>query len=146
MNTSTPGDESAHQGPTESEVFAASAPFDEAGFSSNDGAGSSSVDEAFVGVDGFAPGGPLPAFGTGPVASSDIRVSCIDVARALPYFLDGELTLTQSGGVANHLSSCPPCQSAQAFQMQLRTVVADKAIDLVPDHVRARIITALGLA
>lgn len=149
MNTSTPEDESSQSGPTESDVFAASEPFSTATAAPSGGSFHTDAfaagSEPFVGVDGFAPGGPLPSFGTDPGASGVVQATCLDVARGLPYFLDDELAPAQAEGVRGHLAGCPPCQSAQAFQMQLRSVVAERAIDPVPDQVRARIISALGL-
>ena len=133
--------------PSESDVFAASDPFAQGTFVSNDdpfSGGFSAAEEPFVGVDAFAPGGPVPAFGAEVSPPSIAHASCIEVHRSLTFYLDGELAHEQEQIVRHHLSVCPPCQSAQAFQMQLRTVVAHKAIDPVPDDVRARITKALG--
>lgn len=117
--------------PSQSAVFAASDPF---------GAG----DAPFLGIDGFNPAGPMPW--AAPLQQAPINASCMDVHRSLSVFLDGELALPQAQAVSQHLGSCGSCQGAQAFQMQLRTTVASKALDPMPDDVRARITKALGFA
>ena len=115
--------------PSQGAVFAAADPF-------------GAADTPFLGIDGFSPTGPLPL--TGPLEYSSIEATCIDVHRSLSVFLDGELALPQAQAVGQHLASCGSCQSAQAFQMQLRTTVATKTFDPMPDDVRARITKALG--
>jgi hypothetical protein len=148
MNMNTPPDDGWPNQPTESDVFAASDPFSGGTFVSSDGplsAGSfGGGEQPFGGVDAFAPGGPVPMFGVTPTAPSVPHASCIEVHRSLTFYLDGELAFEQEQVVSEHLSICPPCQGAQAFQMQLRTVVATKAIGPIPDDARARIIRALG--
>ena len=115
--------------PSQSEVFAASDPF-------------RPPEAPFLGIDGFNPAGPV--LFAGPLQQSSIHASCMDVHRSLSVFLDGELAVPQSQAVSQHLAICGACQSAQAFQMQLRTTVATKALDPMPDDVRARITKALG--
>lgn len=127
------------QPPTESDVFAASE-----GFAEPPGARSSFAvaAESFLGVDAFNPTGPVPAAPS--ILASPIDASCIDVHRSLSVYLDGELSLPQQNAVQTHLAVCGPCQTAQAFQMQVRTTVATRALDRMPDDVRARITRALG--
>ena len=117
--------------PSQSAVFAASDPF-------------VAADTPFLGIDGFNPAGPLPL--AGPLQQAPINASCMDVHRSLSVFLDGELALPQAQAVSQHLAVCGSCQSAQAFQMQLRTTVASKALDPMPEDVRARITRALGFS
>lgn len=128
----TPGQQPPHQADVnQSAVFAASDPF-------------SAADQPFLGIDGFNPAGPLPLSSPlGPQAQS-VEASCLDVHRSLAVFLDGELAISQANAVQRHLGTCGACQSAQAFQMQLRTTVASKALDPMPDDVRERITRALG--
>jgi anti-sigma factor (TIGR02949 family) len=126
MNSMNPDDGPQ---PSQSDVFAASQPF-------------TASSEPFLGIDGFNPAGPMPL--VAPLQQSPIKASCLDVHRSLSVFLDGELTLPQANAVSAHLTVCGPCQSAQAFQMQLRTTVASKALDPMPEDVRARITQALG--
>ena len=150
MNTHTPAGDGWGKEPSESEVFAASEPFVSDVFGSSDDpfgsepfAGGSDGIGSFAGVDAFAPDGPVPMFGAAPTTSIH-HATCIEVHRSLTFYLDGELAHGQELTVREHLRLCPPCQSAQAFQMQLRTVVARKAIDPIPDDARARILRALG--
>lgn len=126
---------SMQQEPSENDIFAMSDPF------------SGAAAQAFSGVDAFSPGGPVPVFATAPNAPIEmpaLQASCLEMQNSIPFFLDGELTAAQQQAVQNHVDLCPPCQRAQLFQTQLRTVVAEKAIDPMPEDVRARITRALG--
>lgn len=115
--------------PNQDDVFAASPPFANAG-------------DGFMAVDAFNPGGPQVV--STPLGQAPVEASCMDVHRSLGVFLDGELLPSQSAAVHQHLGVCGACQTAQAFQMQLRSTLATKAFDPVPDDVRARISKALG--
>jgi len=115
---------------SQSDVFAASEPF-------------VGADQKFLGIDGFNPAGPSLLMS--PLPQQRIEATCIDVHRSLSVFLDGELAIQQANAVQQHLSVCGPCQSAQAFQMQLRTTVAHKALDPMPSDVRERITRALNV-
>jgi len=128
--------------PTEHEIFLASEGF---------GPPTEAISR-FSGFDGLAPGGPVPTFDQGDqreqgeqVENADVTVTCGAVQRNLQLHLDGELVPAQHLLMANHLTSCLACQSAQLFQTQLRTVVAQKALDPVPDELRTRIARALGI-
>ena len=127
---------SMQQEPSENDIFAMSDPF------------SGAAAEAFSGVDAFSPGGPIPVFASAPNAPIEmpdaVHASCLEIQGSIPFLLDGELTAMQQQAVQNHVDLCPPCQRAQMFQSQLRTVVAEKAIDPMPEDVRARITRALG--
>lgn len=79
-----------------------------------------------------------------PIELGSPTHNCLEIQNSLSFFLDGELTSVQQQAVSNHVELCPPCQRAQMFQTQLRTVVAEKAIDPMPADVRARITQALG--
>lgn len=115
--------------PSQSDVFATSTPFANAG-------------DGFVGIDGFNPAGPQPIFA--PLGQPDLQASCMDVHRSLSVYLDGELAPSQDAAVRAHIATCGACQTAQAFQMQLRSTLAKKAFDPMPDDVRERITRALG--
>lgn len=121
--------ESSNQPFSQSDVFAASDGFAGAG-------------QPFLGVDGFSPGGPMPL--ASPLPQAELEASCLDVHRSLSVFLDGELAIPQANAVQRHLQGCGACTSAQAFQMQLRTTVANSALDPMPEDVRERITHALG--
>lgn len=123
-------------GPSQSEVFAAAQPF-----GAPTGPAHAAANEPFLGVDAFNPAGPVPLVSMPDTA---LQASCLDVHRSLSVYLDGELAVPQQAAVAAHLSVCGPCQTAQAFQMQVRSTVAAKALDPMPDDVRARITKALG--
>ncbi len=126
-----PGNLPAAGGIDQSSVFAASDPFVDA------------RTQSWLGVDVLAMSEPTPQFGQ-PAEALPRPVSCMDVHQNLSIFLDGELTVLQQQAFAEHLAMCPPCQTAQAFQMQLRTTIAAKAIDPTPADVRDRITRALG--
>lgn len=115
--------------PNQDDVFAASPPFASAG-------------DGFMAVDAFGAGGPQII--SSPLGQPPADASCMDVHRSLGVYLDGELAPSQSAAVQQHLGTCGACQTAQAFQMQLRSTLATKALDSVPDDVRARISKALG--
>jgi len=115
----------------QADVFAASDPF-------------SVADQPFLGIDGFSPGGPLPLVSPIGQAQQPLEATCLDVHRSLSVYLDGELAIPQANAVSQHLGTCGACQSAQAFQMQLRTTVARSALDPMPEDVRERITRALG--
>lgn len=123
--------------PSQSDVFAAASPFVEPS-----GPAHAAMSEPFLGIDAFNPSGPIPV--VAPIPEMPIQASCLDVHRSLSIFLDGELALPQHNAVSSHLTSCPQCQTAQAFQMQYRSTVAAKALDPMPEDVRARITRALG--
>ena len=72
------------------------------------------------------------------------KLNCREVGLRLQSYLDGELDAMQSAAMQNHLGTCPACQTAQAFQMQFRSTLAAKALDPMPEDVRARITQALG--
>ncbi len=115
--------------PSQDDVFAASPPFASAG-------------DGFVAVDAFHPDGPQVVSHFGGQAAT--TATCLDVHRSLGVYLDGELGPAQSAAVQQHLGTCGSCQTAQAFQMQFRSTLAAKALDPMPDDVRARITKALG--
>lgn len=126
-----------HVVPSQSDVFAAAQPFTEPS-----GPAHAAASQPFLGVDAFNPTGPVPVMS--PLPESALQASCMDVHRSLSVFLDGELALPQQNAVRSHLAVCGPCQTAQAFQMQLRSTVATKALEPMPEDVRARITKALG--
>lgn len=129
MNDS-PGPNQPQDGmPSQSDVFAASMPF-------------ASVEPPSLQIDGFNPAGPTPF--ASPMPHNTTDATCLDVHRSMSVFLDGELPIHQSNAISQHLGTCGPCQTAQAFQMQLRTTVASKAFDPMPSDVRERITNALG--
>lgn len=130
------GESQRNTGPSQSDVFAAAQPFGEP-----TGPAHAAMTEPFLGVDAFNPAGPVPLVS---MPNTALEASCLDVHRSLSFYLDGELAVPQQTAVASHLAVCGSCQTAQAFQMQLRSTVAAKALDPMPEDVRARITKALG--
>lgn len=120
--------------PSENDIFAASAGF------------GSAETSLFRGIDAFTGPGLQPRYADEPTAPIELpaQLSCADFQRSIPVLLDGELVPAQRQIVEAHLNSCLACQSARTFQTHLRTVVAEKALDPMPDDVRARITRALG--
>lgn len=135
-NNDTSGRGQTPARPSQSEVFAAAQPFGEPS-----GPAHAAANEPFLGVDAFNPAGPVPLVS---MPDTTLQASCIDVHRSLSVYLDGELALPQQSAVAAHLAVCGACQTAQAFQMQVRSTVAAKALEPMPEDVRARITKALG--
>lgn len=118
--------------PTEADIFANSDPF---------GSGPSPFD---AGTSPYVEGAPTIGAATSSFSATRADLSCIAVHRELEVFMDGELPAPQHRAVSEHLTACPPCQRVHTFQVQLRSVVAAKAIDPMPEDVRARITRALG--
>jgi len=123
--------------PSQSDVFAAAQPF-----TGPSGPAYAASSQPFLGVDAFNPSGPVPLMA--PLPEASLRASCLEVYRSLSVYLDGELALPQQNAVQSHLAVCGACQTAQAFQMQVRSTVALKALEPMPEDVRARITKALG--
>jgi|GEM_PF-1231080 len=123
--------------PSESDVFAAAQPFIE-----SSGPVHVAASQRFLGVDAFNPSGPVPL--QSPLPEVSLQASCLDVHRSLSVYLDGELAIPQQNAVQSHLAVCGSCQTAQAFQMQVRSTVALRAFDPMPQDVRSRITKALG--
>lgn len=69
--------------------------------------------------------------------------NCDDALHELYHFLDGELTDDRRARIQHHLDDCPPCYEAFDFEAELRTVIARKCTDQVPDTLRSRIADAI---
>ena len=70
-------------------------------------------------------------------------VSCDDAVRQLYTFLDGELTEERRAAIAAHLDGCAPCIGAARFEAELRSVIADRCHEHVPDSLRDRVAASL---
>ncbi len=68
---------------------------------------------------------------------------CIEAAKMLYHYLDGELTDTKRTGIQRHLDDCPPCFDAYDFEVELRVVVASRCREEVPADLRERVYEAL---
>jgi mycothiol system anti-sigma-R factor len=69
---------------------------------------------------------------------------CNETLHELYHFLDGELTDYKRVEIRRHLDDCPPCLEAFDFEFELRTVIARKCRDTVPDALREKIARAIG--
>ena len=69
--------------------------------------------------------------------------NCNETLHELYHFLDGELTDHKRVEIRRHLDDCPPCLEAFDFEMELRTVIARKCRDTVPEALRDKIARAI---
>ncbi len=68
---------------------------------------------------------------------------CEEALHELYHFLDGELDDAKRVEIKRHLDACLPCLEAFDFEAELRTVVAQRCRERVPDSLRLRIAAAL---
>ncbi len=68
---------------------------------------------------------------------------CIEAVALLYHYIDGELSDERRLYISRHLDDCPPCFKAFDFEAELRTVVAQRCRERVPDSLRLRIAAAL---
>ncbi|HUP70508.1 MAG TPA: mycothiol system anti-sigma-R factor [Acidimicrobiales bacterium] len=68
---------------------------------------------------------------------------CGEAMHRLYHYLDGELDDVRRADIKTHLDNCLPCLDAFDFEAELRSVIARKCRDRVPDDLRARIAVAL---
>ncbi|HEX9969240.1 MAG TPA: mycothiol system anti-sigma-R factor [Acidimicrobiales bacterium] len=71
------------------------------------------------------------------------KPQCDDAVHTLYHFLDGELTIQKRADIQRHLDECLPCLEAFDFEAELRTVIANKCRDQVPDSLRMRVADAI---
>jgi mycothiol system anti-sigma-R factor len=81
---------------------------------------------------------PIPS----PAAESEPE--CQEALDTLYHFLDGELTEDRRFAIQRHLDRCSPCLEAFDFEAELKTVVARRCRDQVPEHLRVRVVQALA--
>ncbi len=70
---------------------------------------------------------------------------CVEAAELLYHYIDGELTTERRVLITNHLDDCPPCLDAFDFEAELRTVIAQRCQERVPDRLRRRVADAIRL-
>lgn len=70
--------------------------------------------------------------------------SCQEAIHRLYHFLDGELTAEKRAEIRQHLDECHPCLDVFDFEAELRSMIAHKCRDRVPDHLRAKVAAAIG--
>ena len=68
---------------------------------------------------------------------------CTEAVEVLYHYLDGQLTEERRILIRRHLDDCPPCLDAFDFEAELRTVIAHKCRERVPDHLRVRVAEAI---
>lgn len=68
---------------------------------------------------------------------------CRDTIKRLYHYLDGELTEDRRRAIQRHLDECSPCLEAFDFEADLRSVVASRCRDTVPEGLRERVASAL---
>lgn len=77
------------------------------------------------------------------MGSKDSEVDCNETLHRLYTYLDGELTEARRQEIKQHLDDCPPCFEAFDFEAELRSVIAQRCKDHVPDSLRKRVQDAL---
>lgn len=77
------------------------------------------------------------------MGTGDEGVDCNETLYRLYTYLDGELTEERRHEIQRHLDECPPCFEAFDFETELRTVIAQRCKDHVPDTLRQRVHEAL---
>ena len=70
-------------------------------------------------------------------------IDCDEAVRQLYRFLDGELTEQRRREIAVHLDDCGWCGDAAGFEAELRTVIANRCRDRVPEALKARVAAAI---
>lgn len=75
----------------------------------------------------------------------DNDVDCSAVVEELFTFLDGELTETRRFQITTHMTGCVDCHEVVEFHAELKMAISQKCREDVPDELRLRIATALGL-
>jgi mycothiol system anti-sigma-R factor len=73
------------------------------------------------------------------MSNDDGKRPCDEVLHELYHFLDGELTFERRIEIQRHLDECGPCLEAFDFEAELRSVVAERCRERVPDGLRERI-------
>ena len=68
---------------------------------------------------------------------------CDDALHELYGYLDGELTVERREIIKQHLDDCPPCGDSFEFEAELRSLIARKCTESVPDSLKQRIADAL---
>ena len=70
-------------------------------------------------------------------------VDCDEAIHELYHYLDGELTEERRTEITVHLDKCGHCAGAADFEAELRTVIASRCRDRVPDSLLDRIAGAI---
>jgi anti-sigma factor (TIGR02949 family) len=69
-----------------------------------------------------------------------MKDECNDLLRDLDHLLHGELPTEQAHALKEHLEGCPPCFESADFQAQLKSLIAKRCSEQVPDGLQSRIL------
>jgi mycothiol system anti-sigma-R factor len=75
--------------------------------------------------------------------AAEPAADCNETVERLYWYLDGELTEERRRQIQVHLDHCGHCVQAYDFEAELRSVIANRCRDRVPDSLRTRIYAAL---
>lgn len=81
---------------------------------------------------------PDPAT-SGALSADSLDADCQQAVAELYGFLDGFLTDEKRSGIQRHLDDCSPCLEAFEFEVELRTVVAQRCKEEVPESLKLKI-------
>lgn len=76
---------------------------------------------------------------------SDDEVDCRSVIEELFTFLDGELTSARRAQISTHMNGCVDCHEVVEFHAELKMTIAARCREDVPEGLRLRISSVLGL-
>jgi mycothiol system anti-sigma-R factor len=77
------------------------------------------------------------------VGTGESEIDCNETLYRLYTYLDGELTEERRRQIKHHLDECETCFGAFDFEADLRTVIAQRCKEQVPDALRQRVHEAL---
>ena len=77
------------------------------------------------------------------VAAESTELDCQQALDTLYSFLDGALDDGRRSTIQDHLDSCGHCLETYAFESELRSVIAQRAVEAVPDGLKDRIASRL---
>ena len=65
---------------------------------------------------------------------------CDKLLHELGHYLHGELPDDRADALRSHLDDCPPCFESADFQAQLKSLIAKRCGEQVPEGLRQRIL------
>ena len=71
-------------------------------------------------------------------------IECDRLLHDLDDYLHGELPPERADALHRHLDDCPPCFESADFQVQLKSLVARRCGEQVPDGLRERVLSFLN--
>jgi mycothiol system anti-sigma-R factor len=70
-------------------------------------------------------------------------ISCAEAVHQLWQYLDGDIDESQREAIEKHLSFCRRCCGELEFAEELRSFLATRAEDDLPEAIHARLLAAL---